>query len=147
DPAAARALGLEVVPAVASIPAGQRASADELFDPVYWRAETMRALESFLEGAWSEGGQRTADRLGVSWDHLDPLVLLKMNQRLAVLAELVPDTTRSALEAQLLQAGVEGGESIPKLAERLRSVFADMAGWRGEMIARTETVGGFNAAS
>jgi SPP1 gp7 family putative phage head morphogenesis protein len=51
------------------------------------------------------------------------------------------------LDAQLLQAGVEGGESIDQLTERVRAVYADMETWRATAIARTETVGGFNAAS
>lgn len=146
-PDAALQLGAGADRRVAVIPIGIRAGVDQLFDPTYWRAETMRALESWLEGVWTEGGQRIAGQLGVSWDHLDPMVLEKMTARLGVLADLVTDTTRAALESQILQAGVDAGESIDDLADRLREVFADLAGWRGEMIARTETVGGFNAAA
>src|SRR5690606_29436463 len=56
-------------------------------------------------------------------------------------------TTRAVLDAQLLQAGVEGGESVDELADRIRAVFTDLSTWRAETIARTETVGGYNAAS
>lgn len=129
------------------IPDGQRVTADDLFDSVYWRAETMRALESWLEGAWSEGGQRLADKLGVSWDHLDPLVLVQMNLRLATLATHVTETTRQILQAQVLDAGVLEGESIAKLRDRILGTFDGLAKWRAELIARTEVVGGCNAAS
>lgn len=125
----------------------QRIGAGDLFDVRHWIAETVRALEDFMTGAWSEGGERTAGLLGASWDHLDPLVIAKMTERAQVLASLVTTTTRAALDAQLLQAGVEAGESIDKLAERLRKVFSDLSSWRAETIARTETVGGYNAAA
>lgn len=133
--------------ALAEIPDGQRVKADDLFDPVYWRAETMKALESFLEGVWVEGGQRLADKLGVSWDHIDPLVLAKMQGRLADLATVVTGTTRQIIEGQILAEGVLDGESISKLADRIKASFEGMATWRAEMIARTETIGGFNAAA
>lgn len=129
------------------IPDGQRVTADDLFDSVYWRAETMRALESWLEGAWSEGGQRLADKLGVSWDHLDPLVLVQMHLRLATLATHVTETTRQILQAQVLDAGVLEGESIAQLRDRILGTFDGLAKWRAELIARTEVVGGCNAAS
>jgi SPP1 gp7 family putative phage head morphogenesis protein len=42
---------------------------------------------------------------------------------------------------------VAEGESIPELRARLQSVFADLSDYRATMIARTETVGAYNAAA
>lgn len=129
------------------IPSGSRAAADEIFDPVFWTGETVKALEQFLTGAWTEGQQNTARRLGLSFELFDERVLNAMASRLDVLADRVTQTTRAVLEGQILAAGVEAGESVPQLADRIRAVFTDLAEWRAVMIARTETVGGFNAAS
>jgi SPP1 gp7 family putative phage head morphogenesis protein len=67
--------------------------------------------------------------------------------RIDELAGQVTATTRQALEAQLLQHGVAEGESIPKLRARLQKVFTDLSDYRATMIARTETVGAYNAAA
>lgn len=126
---------------------GQRMAAADLLDAPYWTAETVRMLEDFMDGTWADGGQYTADLFGLSWDHLDPNVTAAMTDRLNVLAGQITATTQAALEAQILQSGVEAGESIDDLARRLRGVFSDLSTWRAETIARTETVGGYNAAA
>lgn len=125
----------------------ERVAADEVFDPEFWRLETAKALEPFLEGTWMEGGQRAADGLGLGFDVFDESVLQAMERRRDLLSDRVTRTTRAVLDAQLLQAGVEGGESVEELAGRIKAVFADLADWRAVTIARTETVGGYNAAS
>jgi SPP1 gp7 family putative phage head morphogenesis protein len=126
---------------------GQRMAASDLLDAPYWTAETVRMLEDFMDGTWADGGQYTADLFGLSWDHLDPAVTAAMTDRLNVLAGQITATTQAALEAQILQSGVEAGESIDDLARRLRGVFSDLSTWRSETIARTETVGGYNQAA
>lgn len=126
---------------------GQRMAADDLFSVNYWRAETVAALEGFMAGTWAEAGERAARQFGLDWDVLDPQVAEAMTARLGVLAGQVTDTTRAILDAQILQHGVEEGESVDDLADRLRVVFTDLAGWRAKLIARTETVGGFNASA
>ena len=132
---------------VARIPEGQRAAVDDLFDAPYWTEETVRALEDFMTATWMEGGQEAASAFGVDWDVLDPRVMEAMAERLRVLSGQVTDTTRSILESQILEGGLEAGESIDDLAARLRTVFTDLSTWRAALIARTEVVGGYNAAS
>jgi HK97 family phage portal protein len=124
-----------------------RIAADDIFDYGYWRRVSVETFDAWLGGVWDEGGVAAADGLGVSWDHYDPAVTAAMQARRDVLAGQVTDTTQHVLDYQLLQAGVEGGESIDELADRIKVVFTDLATWRAKTIARTETVGGFNAAS
>ncbi|MNW47848.1 NAD(+)--arginine ADP-ribosyltransferase EFV [compost metagenome] len=126
--------------------AGVVRAADGLFDMRFWIGETRKALEPFLEGTWGDGGSTIAAALGLSWDVFDAGVLTSMEQRLALLSTQMTDTTARALEAGIIAAGAEEGLSIDDMARRLGAVFEDLKGWRGKMIARTETVSGFNMA-
>jgi HK97 family phage portal protein len=124
-----------------------RAKVDELFDPKHWRKETAEALEASVGGAWESGASQIARSLGIDFDKFDLLVLQAMDARVEVLADQVTDTTRQVLQDRVLLQGVAQGESIDQLKARIRGVFSDLKSWRATMIARTETVGGFNGGS
>lgn len=124
-----------------------RAKVDQLFDPKHWKKETAEALEAPIGGAWESGATQLAKSLGLDFDKFDLLVLTAMDSRLDVLSTKVTDTTRQVLQDRVLLQGVANGESVPQLKARIRGVFSDLSSWRGTMIARTETVGGFNKAS
>lgn len=124
-----------------------RMSADDLFDSAFWTEQTRDALRPWLAALWQDGAALTAGALDVAFSTFQPEVLRAMDDRLAVLAGQVTDTTRQALERGVLEVGVEEGASIDTLASTLRDVFGDLSQRRAETIARTETVGGFNAAS
>lgn len=55
------------------------------------------------------------------------------------------ETTRAQLRTTLLE-GILAGESIPKLAARLRAVYGAFGAQRATVIARTETIAASNAA-
>jgi HK97 family phage portal protein len=124
-----------------------RISSDDILDMDYWREQSQELMDSWLSGVWENGGESAARALGVDFDLFDQQVITKMQNRLQVLADSVTKTTRDVLESQLLLSGVEGGESIEQLSKRISAVYDDLRGFRAERIARTETVGGFNAAS
>jgi HK97 family phage portal protein len=124
-----------------------RVSGSAIFDAAYWEGETRIALESFLDGVYTSGASSMAAALGINFDAFDPLVSRMMEARLNALAGQITETTRQILDQRLLVPGVEAGEGIPDLAARITSVFTDLETWRAETIARTETVGGFNASS
>lgn len=124
-----------------------RISSDDLFDVGYWREQTAEATEAWMRGVWEGAGAKVADGLGVSFDVFDERVLDAMNERRVVLAEQVTETTRRVMDARLMHVVAEEGWSIDDAAEAIRGVFGDLAGYRAETIARTEVVGGFNAAS
>lgn len=124
-----------------------RAQIDDLFDSEYWAGFTRAELETFVRGAWESGAYETAGALGISFDHFDLSVLLHVDARLDVLANAVTATTRQVLEDRVLLQGIANGESIEQLSERVRQTFTELSTSRAETIARTETIGGFNAAS
>lgn len=124
-----------------------RAAVDDLLDAEKAEKMTREQIESFMQGVWVRGGTVTAKMLGIGFDVFEPLVLDRMEARLDELAGQVTETTRRVLEEKVLLEGVEAGESVDELAVRVRSIFTDLSSWRATMIARTETVGGFNGAS
>lgn len=143
---------MDVVPAamatdmdVASGPDGweQRIRVREIFDGAYWRRATAAALRPFVERAWKRGGAS----ITASFDLDEPDVAGALTDRIDELAGQVTATTEQVLRAQLLAAGVAEGESIPELRARLQKVFTNLSDYRATMIARTETVGGYSAAS
>jgi len=123
-----------------------RANPDDLFDRVFWREQTAEALEEPVGAVWDAGAARMAAALGLDLGLFDDRVLTAMRNRLQVLADVVSETTYDTIARRILEPGAKAGESVPKLADRLQSVFDDLGGYRAETIARTETVGGFNSA-
>jgi HK97 family phage portal protein len=122
-------------------------SPDDLFDRAYWRTRTVEMLEDAATLLYEGGAAAAAEALGVSFDVFSARVLTLMHARLDTLAEQVTETTYQVLTQRLLDEGVSAGEGVGDLATRVRSVFTDLSTWRAETIARTEVVGGYNAAS
>lgn len=138
---AARATDMDV----AAGPDGweERIRVREIFDPRYWRRRTAEALRPFVERAWRRGGVSITP----SFDLDEPAVAGALDDRVEELAGQVTATTEQVLRSQLLAHGVADGESVPELRARIQRVFANLSDYRATMIARTETVGGYNAAS
>nr|WP_239148339.1 phage portal protein [Streptomyces anulatus] len=143
---------LDVVPAaratdmdVATGPAGweERIRVREIFDGGYWRRATRAALRPFVERAWRRG----AASISPSFDLDEPDVAGALDDRVEELAGQVTATTEQVLRSQLLAHGVAEGESVPELRARIQQVFTNLSDYRATMIARTETVGGYSAAS
>ncbi|MDX3074611.1 phage portal protein [Streptomyces sp. MI02-7b] len=138
---AARATMLEV----AEGPDGweQRIRVREIFDPRYWRRRTAEVVRPFMEKAWRRGGSS----ISADFDLDEPDVAGELDARITELAGQVTATTEQVLRSRLLAAGVAEGESIPELRARIQQVFTDLSDYRATMIARTETVGAYNAAA
>jgi HK97 family phage portal protein len=143
---------LDVVPAaratdmdVATGPDGweQRIRLREIFDGGYWRRQTAKVLRPFVERAWRRGGVSITP----SFDLDEPDVAGALDARVEELAGQVTATTEQVLRSQLLAHGVAEGESIPELRARIQQVFTNLGDYRATMIARTETVGAYSAAS
>ncbi|MFJ3590130.1 phage portal protein [Streptomyces sp. NPDC090231] len=143
---------LDVVPAtratdmdVATGPDGweERIRLRQLFDGAYWRRTTAAALRPFVERAWRRGGVSITP----SFDLDEPAVAGALDDRIEELAGQVTATTEQVLRSQLLAHGVAAGESVPELRARIQRVFTNLGDYRATMIARTETVGGYSAAS
>ena len=130
---------------VASGPEGweERIKLRDLFDARYWRRRTGEILRPWVERAWKRGGASITG----SFDLDEPAVAEALRDRIEELAGQVTATTEQVLRSQVLAHGVAEGESIPELRARIQRVFANLSDYRATMIARTETVGGYNAAS
>ncbi|MFJ5675028.1 phage portal protein [Streptomyces sp. NPDC093097] len=130
---------------VATGPEGweQRIRVRDLFDGSYWRRRTREVLRPFVERAWRRGGAS----ITAAFDLDEPAVSDALRDRIDELADRVTATTEQVLRSQILAHGVAEGESVPELRARIQTVFANLSDFRATMIARTETVGGYNAAS
>lgn len=130
---------------VASGPEGweERIRLRDFFDGGYWRRQTAKALRPFVERAWKRGGASITG----SFDLDEPTVAAALDDRVEELAGQVTATTEQVLRSQVLAHGVAEGESVPELRARIQRVFANLSDYRATMIARTETVGGYNQAS
>ncbi|MEU7155152.1 phage portal protein [Streptomyces chrestomyceticus] len=121
----------------------QRIKVRDLFDGGYWRRRTREIMRPFVERAWRRGGAS----ITASFDLDEPAVADALRDRIDELAGRVTATTEQVLRSQLLAHGVAEGESVPELRARIQKVFTDLSDYRATMIARTESVGGYNAAS
>ncbi len=95
-----------------------------------------------------EWGGETLSRLGVdiSFNMLNPLVALHMR---TLRENKIKGLTNKATERYLRETLIEGiqhGEGIPDLADRVSKTFSDAKGYRAERIARTETLNSSNFA-
>ncbi|MDI6872092.1 MAG: phage portal protein [Bacillota bacterium] len=86
-------------------------------------------------------GQEMIDSLSVDavFDLLNPAVVEFLKTTAGEMIKGINQTTLQALRETLIE-GVEAGESIPKLADRIAAVFAEAKGRRSEVIARTEVL-------
>jgi hypothetical protein len=92
-----------------------------------------------IEDALDAGILRAVADLGVDidLDLLNPKVIAWLKTKVFKFSFDITNTTREGLRTTLIE-GLQAGESIPKLAERVNTVF-DFAGtYRAERIARTE---------
>jgi HK97 family phage portal protein len=130
---------------VASGPEGweERISLRDVFDGRYWRRRTGELLRPFIERVWKRGGASITG----SFDLDEPDVAQALTDRIEELAGQVTATTEQVLRSQMLAHGVAEGESVPELRARIQQVFTNLSDYRATMIARTETVGGYNQAS
>lgn len=130
---------------VATGPAGweERIRVRDLFDARYWRRRTADVVRPFVEKAWQRGGAE----ISASFDLDEPDVAKALTDRIEELAGQITATTEQVLRSQILAHGIAQGESVPELRARLQQVFANLSDYRATMIARTESVGGYNQAS
>jgi len=119
---------------------------DSIFDRAYWTAETRSAAESLYEMVLAQGAGTVATALGVSFDVLDAWAAEFVQLRANQLAGQVTETTYGAVK-DAMASGLAEGESIPKLAERIRAVFSEASTSRATTIARTEVISAFNGSA
>jgi len=109
-------------------------------------------VKKFREGARPlyklivmDAGQAGLDAIGVElvFDIMDPNVIRFLERRAQRFAREVNDTTWEALKKSLSE-GIEAGESIPELADRVTVEMDGRIDSSPETIARTEVIGASN---
>ncbi len=131
------------------------------------KADPQKPVNGIVEGAIDWNGQRETFRVGMepqhklaletggkgafqelavgaSFDLADPDALAALDVISHAFADDVTDTTKRQIQ-ETLYAGIQEGEGVPKLMDRVSDVFAVAKGPRAENIARTETARAVNA--
>ncbi len=118
-----------------------------LWDSAEAKAKLTERLGPVLTQVVIDAGERALADLAVDtlFDVENPAVKTGLARQLQRVRG-IDDTTRDAVRTELLE-GLQAGESIPKLAERVSKVFADATGRRAQTIARTETNGAASLGS
>jgi len=93
-------------------------------------------------------GQAAMAELGVeiAFDITNPKVIKWIKDRCGLLIKSISDTTLKKLRKTLAE-GIEAGESIPNLADRIGIVYDEAKGSRAVKIARTETINASNSGA
>jgi hypothetical protein len=123
-------------------------AADNPFDLIDWAARLKAVGQPIISDVVDEAGKATLDDLSiaVSFDLLDPNVVNVIEGRSQRFARSVTETTWNDLR-DTLSAGVQAGEGIPALQNRVARTMDEARTWRTEAIARTEVVGASNLGS
>ena len=118
------------------------------FDMAGWVRRFREAIRPVLRRIVEDAGAEALDDVGVlqGFEVTNPLVARFLAQRAQRFAERVNETTWEMLRASLVE-GMELGESIPQLAERVLGVMGERIRSTPETIARTEALGAANAGT
>ena len=126
-----------------SLEKGIKAATDKPDELIDWQAEDA-ALLALLTPLWLQSlgeGASTVNVLfsfGISEDFLQPKFLEWIDSFGAEMVTNVNNTTKEKLRTTLSE-GIEAGESIPKLRDRVSQVMTEAKTSRAVKIARTET--------
>jgi HK97 family phage portal protein len=117
----------------------------EPFDMAQWIKTFREEVRPVLVRLVQDVGQEALEDLGVStsFDVNDPAVVRFLERRAQRFAKAVNDTTWDQLKDSLKE-GIEAGESIAQLADRVESVMGVRIESSAETIARTEVIGASN---
>lgn len=114
-----------------------------LFDKNFWILETAQLAISLYETVVAVAGGRLVSDFDIEFSIQAPVVQDLIGRRANKLAGQVTDTTYDQIKDELIE-GVDAGETIEQLAERIQNVFVEASRNRALVIARTETMSAFN---
>jgi len=103
-------------------------------------------LKPFEIAFMQQRGDEIGAMLGISFDLQRPEIMTWLDWKLENSASEIIRATREAVEERLRE-GLEEGEGIPQLADRIRDLFEETYKHRAETISRTEVISANNKAS
>jgi len=123
-------------------------SADNPFNKKEWVGKFKKAAGPFLRAIIKDAGTEAMAELSLRlrFDVFDPSVIKFLEARAQRFAVSVNDTTWELLKKSLAN-GIEAGESIPELADRVLKEMGDRIRSSPETIARTEVIGASNGGT
>jgi HK97 family phage portal protein len=112
-----------------------------------WKDYIVKHLKPFLLSFMQQAGDKVLNDLGfgISFNLQVPGIQEKLMKSLEKSASEIIQTTRKDVYDQLLE-GIQNGEGIPELANRMKTLFEETYKNRSETIARTETISATNYA-
>ena len=119
-----------------------------LFSPEEWNRIFVEETEGHFQDIFMGGVQRAFALMGieVDFDFSNPRATAFLRAQEQQFAEFVNETTWDKLRNSLAD-GLEAGESVDNLAERVRQIFDNATTNRAYAIARTEVIGATNAGT
>lgn len=117
-----------------------------IYDEETERLLLEKGMKKTVMGIVEQAGDRAALGLGVKFDMNDPKVLEFIANKLFKFSHSVSKTTGKQIRQSLLD-GIENGESILEMRDRIRLNFSHAENVRAKRIAQTEVLGATNGAS
>lgn len=123
-------------------------AADAPFELAKWIKEFRQVARPAIKEMVNEAGNNAMEDVGakVSFDVSDPNVVRFLEQRAQRFAKRVNETTWSQLK-ESLSDGIDNGEGLDALIERVEAVMGERIRSSGEAIARTEVIGATNGGT
>jgi len=127
-------------------PAARAAAIDFLFDLHRFSQGLLTSLRPITAQALHTAGQQLFDELGKDDPFtMPPERVLQFTRQRENRLKDVPDEIHAQIKASL-EDGLDAGESIDKLSDRIRAEFNDIGRARGRTIAMTETSAAYGHA-
>ncbi len=128
--------------------AGPEDLVEEPFDLSQWTRTFRVEIRPSLRALVLEFGRASLEELGIdlAFDVSQASVVRFLERRAQRFAERVNETTWDMLKATLKE-GIDAGEGIPELGDRVESAMAGRIRSSKEVIARTEVIGASNGGT
>lgn len=125
-----------------------RINLEDLFDFAAWVKRFRVVGRELIGEIVGDTGNEALDELEItsSFDLKQPAVVNFIEKRAQRFAEEVNESTWAALKKSLAE-GIDNGEGLVKLMERVREVMEDRIRSSSETIARTEVIGAMNGGT
>jgi HK97 family phage portal protein len=116
---------------------------DVVFDKKKAIGTGISLITPHLRKFLAEGAELADNLTGGNYNANDPIALKFIQERAKFFAESITDTTATALLTSIKE-GLDNGEGINDIADRVKAVYVDAETYRTERIARTEVSAGLN---
>lgn len=116
------------------------------YDRVYWDNRVKELTADLYETVMTASGVALSSSFDIAFDIDAPYAQEFILGRANMLAGQINDTTYGGIKEQLAE-GAAQGDSIPHLADRIRTLFEQTYKHRAETVARTEVISGYNGST